>query len=54
LSTYRALEPVMGPRHDPCVLYTLLAVQDHLATGSTLPWWRFTDVGRALLTGAPA
>ena len=49
LATYHALAAVMGQRLDPCVLYTLLAVVHFQQTGDRLPWWRFTEQGRALL-----
>jgi len=49
LATFRALAEVMGHRHDPCVLYTLLAVKHFLESGVALPWWKFTEQGRKLL-----
>ena len=49
LETYRALASEMGHRHDPCVLYTLLAVAHFQQTGEMLPWGRFTEQGRKLL-----
>ena len=49
LTTYQALEAVMGKRLDPCVLYTLLAVAHFQNTGERLPWWQFTEQGKALL-----
>jgi DNA transformation protein len=58
LQTYYLLAEQMGPRHDPCVLYTLLAVQHYLNSDEKLPWWNFTDQGKRLLnsddTQAPA
>jgi Pathogenicity locus len=39
----------MGERHDPCVLYTLMAAKHYLETGEALVWWKFTDAGKRLL-----
>lgn len=49
LATFVALSGVMGHRHDPCVLYTLIAARHFLQTGEALPWWRFTEQGKQLL-----
>jgi Pathogenicity locus len=49
LRTYRALGGPMGRRHDPCVLYTLMAAQHFLQTGEAVAWWKFTDAGKQLL-----
>jgi hypothetical protein len=49
LQTYSALSAVMGPRHDPCVFYTLIAAQHYLQTGEAIPWWKFTEKGKTLL-----
>jgi len=49
LEVYCALEGEMGHRHDPCVLYTLIAAQHFLASGEALPWWTFTEQGKKLL-----
>ncbi len=49
LETYLALATVKGRRHDPCVFYTLLAVQDFLNTGTATPWGQFTARGQAIL-----
>jgi len=49
LATFRQLAEVMGHRHDPCVLYTLLAVQHFLKSGVALPWWKFAEQGKKLL-----
>ncbi|MFT3736598.1 MAG: helix-hairpin-helix domain-containing protein [Rhodocyclaceae bacterium] len=49
LTTYLALGGPMGPRHDPCVLYTLLAAEHFLTKGEPLPWWDFTTAGKQLL-----
>jgi DNA transformation protein len=53
LATYLALAGNMGRRHDPCVLYTLLAARHFLENGVALPWWQFTEQGKKLLTGHP-
>ena len=53
LATYRALAGSMGQRHDPCVLYTLIAADHFLRHGETIPWWKFTAVGRELLKNTP-
>jgi Pathogenicity locus len=52
LSTYLRLSTPMGQRHDPCVLYTLMAAKHYLDTGEALVWWKFTDAGKWLL-GVP-
>jgi DNA transformation protein len=46
---YHALVPVMGKRHDPCVLYTFLAADHFLKTSEALPWWHFTELGKRIL-----
>ena len=46
LQVYRSLETVMGPRHDPCVYYTLLSVGHYFAEGRSVPWWKFTAEGK--------
>lgn len=46
---FAELLPVMGHRHDPCVLYTLLAVQHFLQNSEALPWWKFTAKGKEIL-----
>lgn len=51
LGVYLALGPRMEHRHDPCVLYTLLAVRHFLDTGDVVPWWKFTAAGKRLLAG---
>jgi DNA transformation protein len=48
LATYIELGSVMGHRHDPCVLYTLMSVQHYLESGEVLPWWAFTGEGKKL------
>lgn len=49
LQTYLALSDSMGKRHDPCVLYTLMAAQHFLASGESIAWWKFTQAGKDLL-----
>lgn len=49
LKTYLALSASMGRRHDPCVLYTLMAAKHYLDTGEPVKWWKFTEQGKALL-----
>jgi DNA transformation protein len=49
LAVYRRLAAAMGERHDPCVLYTLLAVRHFFDSGEARPWWQFTAEGRRLL-----
>jgi len=49
LAIYIELGGVMGRRHDPCVLYTLMAVRHFLDSGEVLPWWTFTGEGKKLL-----
>jgi DNA transformation protein len=49
LETYLALSDGMGKRHDPCVFYTLLAAQQFLQDGVSIPWWKFAELGKALL-----
>ena len=49
LQTYLALGDSMGLRHDPCVLYTLMAAQHYLQTGEAIPWWKFSEQGRSML-----
>jgi DNA transformation protein len=53
LATYLALTERMGHRHDPCVLYTLLAAHHFLTSGESLPWWKFTEQGKKLLAAHP-
>ena len=50
LAVYLELATVMGQRHDPCVLYVLLAAKHFLEKGETLPWWLFTEQGKKLLS----
>ena len=49
LEVFRKLERVMGSRHDPCVLYTLLSVEHYFAKGEIVPWWKFTKSGKEIL-----
>jgi len=49
LSVYTRLAGVMAERHDPCVLYTLLAARHFLDGGQARPWWEFAAQGRRLL-----
>lgn len=53
LATYFALGVRMGHRHDPCVLYTLMAAKHFLQSGKSISWWKFTEEGRKLLTAQP-
>lgn len=53
LQTYLALAGSMGRRHDPCVLYTLMAAKHYLDTGAAIPWWKFTARGKKLLAALP-
>ena len=52
LETYLALGDSMGHRHDPCVLYTLMAAQHYLHSGVAIPWWKFTKQGKQMLAEA--
>jgi hypothetical protein len=52
LKTYLALSGSMGQRHDPCVLYTLMAAQHYLHRGETISWWKFTEQGKKMLAEA--
>ena len=49
LALYWKLSATMGKRHDPCVLYTLMAAQHFMHSGEKVPWWKFTAAGKALL-----
>jgi DNA transformation protein len=49
LETFLKLADVMGHRHDPCVLYTLISVKHFFVNGETQPWWKFTEEGKFLL-----
>jgi hypothetical protein len=51
LTVFNDLKPVMGRRHDPCVFYTLLAVEHFFETSKSLSWWHFTAQGKAKLKG---
>lgn len=50
LHLYLKLGAHMGERHDPCVLYTLMAAQHFMQSGEALKWWLFTEEGKRLLT----
>jgi hypothetical protein len=52
LAVFRDLAGAMGPRQDPCVLYTLLSAQHVLRCGEALPWWAFATEGKRLLEGS--
>lgn len=49
LTTYSLLSDNMGKRHDPCVLYTLMAAKHFLESGESIVWWKFTQAGKDLL-----
>jgi len=49
LKTYLALSATMGQRHDPCVLYTLMAAQHYLQSGEAVSWWKFSGQGKKML-----
>lgn len=49
LKVYLALGASMGQRHDPCVLYTLMAAKHFLDSGEAVKWWAFTEAGKKLL-----
>jgi hypothetical protein len=49
LELYMKLSDSMGKRHDPCVLYTLLAARHFMQSGETVKWWKFTEQGKKLL-----
>jgi hypothetical protein len=49
IQLYHDLEVITGERHDPCILYTLMAAVQFLETGRSVPWWKFTTAGKALL-----
>lgn len=51
LKLYLQLGSEMGVRHDPCVLYTLLAAQHFLRSGEAVKWWDFTEAGKKMLAG---
>ena len=50
LDVYLQLSGPMGRRHDPCVLYTLMAAKHYLQSGESLKWWKFTGQGKNLLS----
>lgn len=53
LAAYFALADRMGHRHDPCVLYTLMAARHFMESGESIPWWKFTEQGKKLLAARP-
>jgi hypothetical protein len=53
LAIYFELAGAMGRRHDPCVLYTLISAQHFLESGEALPWWKFTEQRKRLLSSNP-
>jgi len=50
LAIYLKLSAQMGKRHDPCVLYTLMAARHFMQSGEKLSWWKFTEQGKKLLS----
>lgn len=53
LATYLALSERMVHRHDPCVLYTLMAARHFMESGESIQWWKFTERGKKLLAAQP-
>ena len=53
LRTYLSLSDSMGHRHDPCVLYTLMAAKHFLESGESVAWWKFTEQGKKQLAAHP-
>lgn len=49
LKLYLKLGEQMGLRHDPCVLYTLLAAKHFIQTGEAVKWWVFAEEGKRIL-----
>lgn len=49
LDMFNELAKIMGHRHDPCVLYTLISAKHFLEKGEALPWWKFTAEGKRIL-----
>lgn len=49
LAVFQQLAEVMGHRHDPCVLYTLISVKHYLQGAEARPWWHYTTEGKQLL-----
>jgi DNA transformation protein len=50
LAVFNQLAEVMGQRHDPCVLYTLIAVHHYLHGAEPQLWWKYTVEGKKLLS----
>ncbi|RYD35134.1 MAG: mitomycin resistance protein, partial [Verrucomicrobiaceae bacterium] len=46
---YEQLAPIMGHRHDPCLLHTFLSVAHFQKSGEKLPWHKFTAEGKRML-----
>ena len=53
LQIYFELSAIMKHRHDPCVLYTLMAAQHFLQCGESIPWWKFSESGKEVLASTP-
>lgn len=49
IDLYHRLGETMGERRDPCVLHTFLSVAHFQKSGEKIPWWKFTEEGRAIL-----
>ena len=49
LVVFQQLAEVMGHRHDPCVLYTLISVKHYLQGAEARSWWYYTAEGKQLL-----
>jgi hypothetical protein len=49
LDVFNRLRPIMGRRHDPCVLYVLLSAQHFQTKNEVKPWWSFTQTGKKLI-----
>jgi hypothetical protein len=49
LAVYDRLARVMGHRHDPCVLDTLISVRHFLDGEAAQLWWKYTPERKRLL-----
>lgn len=49
LAVYDRMARVMGHRHDPCVLDTLISVRHFLDGEAAQPWWKYTTKRKRLL-----
>ena len=49
LALYLKLSGSMGKRHDPCVLYTLMAARHFMQSGDAAKWWKYTEAVKKLL-----